>query len=125
MSEARQKAYERGVRAEDDAAAYLVALGYEILERRYKTKFGEVDLIARFDDSLIFVEVKAHKTMTDSLMAVNARTRKRIQDAALYYMSEHEAFADMGMRFDVMAVVDENDGAISIRHLDNAWMANT
>ena len=128
MNKARQQAYQRGVDAEEHAARYLEALGYEVLERRFKTSYGEVDLIARFEDSLIFVEVKAHQSKVESLMAVTARSRQRIQNAALYYMSMYEYTAELGMRFDVISVtgdIGKNEGGISVTHLDNAWFADT
>ncbi len=125
----KQDAYRRGVDAEGLAAEMLRGKGYEILEMRYKTRFGEVDIVARDGDSIVFAEVKARKNKADGLYAVDAKTRARIQNAALLYMSERAEYADFGMRFDVITVSEDPNetlkevGAISVSHLDNAWMA--
>ena len=61
-SASRQKAYRRGHRGEWLAAAALMLKGYRILSRRHRTRFGEIDLIARRGDLVLFVEVKARRT---------------------------------------------------------------
>lgn len=126
MSAKRKAAYNKGVEAENAAARYLRLKGYEILERRYKTPVGEIDLIAARGETLVFAEVKSHKSEEQSLYAVNARSRRRIEAAASYYISMNEDKAGWAMRFDVL-VVPQNApkllGPISVRHLDNAWMA--
>lgn len=126
MNAKRKAAYVKGVEAEGAAANYLRLKGYKILEQRYKTPVGEIDLIAQRGKALVFAEVKAHKREEDSLLAVDAKTRRRIEAAAAYYISMNEAVASWEMRFDVL-VVPQNAPKlltpISIRHLDNAWMA--
>jgi putative endonuclease len=125
--ERKQESYQKGVAAEALAADMLCEKGCEILEMRYKTRFGEVDIIAKDSDSLVFVEVKARKKQEDGLYAVSAKARARIENAALHYMSEHATYADLGMCFDVV-VISEGDkevGAISVSHLDNAWFSAT
>ncbi|MCB9983513.1 MAG: YraN family protein [Rhodospirillales bacterium] len=125
---AKKAAYQRGVKAEQVAANALRLKGYKILEQRYKTRGGEIDLIARKGDMLAFVEVKAHRSEEEALYAVNTRTRRRIESAARHYLAEHEEFAGLDMRFDVMVVppgVLQGGlnllGAVSVLHLDNAW----
>lgn len=111
--------YAKGVAAENQAEDYLKAQGYEILRSRYKTKYGEIDLIARANDLICFVEVKVRAKKVDALEAVTPRTRKRIQNAALFFISENPELNDYAMRFDVITI--SGDGSIS--HLDNAWEA--
>ena len=125
----KQQAYARGVEAEQVAARYLKARGYKILEQRYKTPVGEVDLIAQKDGGLVFAEVKAHKNEEAALYAVTEQSRRRIEAAAGHYLSRHEDMATCGMRFDVLVVPPEALkerlnllGAVSVRHLDNAWV---
>lgn len=128
---ARQKAYDKGVWSEVLAVEHLQKLKYEILEQRYKTKFGEIDIIARNKDGLIFVEVKARSSRDEGLYAINYRSRRRIEQAALYYISLNEELVELGMRFDVIVVSQEKNPAlvsgnksnICIEHLDNAWIA--
>ena len=125
----KKKAYEQGVEAENLAAQYLRLKGYKILEQRFKTPGGEIDLIAQKKDVLVFVEVKSHKDPEAALYAVNERSRRRIETAARHYIAEHEDIAEMDMRFDVMVVPPAAHnlarnllGALSIHHLDNAWL---
>ena len=72
---------------------------------------------------MIFVEVKARKTVDDSLYAISAKAQERIQNAALHFMAERSEYSELGMRFDVIAVGEKGMGGISVSHLDNAWMA--
>lgn len=126
MSAKRKAAYARGVEAENAAANALRLKGYKILEQRYKTAVGEIDLIASKGETLVFAEVKAHKSEEASLYAVDAKTRRRIEAAASYYISMNEDKAEWGMRFDVLVVPPNAPKLlvpISVRHLDNAWMA--
>ena len=66
----RQKAYRRGHRGERLAAAALMLKGYRILARRYRTKLGEIDLIARRGNLVLFVEVKARRTLMKAMEAI-------------------------------------------------------
>ena len=124
-SDAKTLAYQKGVQAEDMAAQMFERKGFEILQRRYKTKYGEVDVIAAKEGLLVFAEVKARKTIEEALEAISAQARQRIQNAALYFLSTHEAYASYDMRFDVVAVGQNQSGAISVSHLDNAWLCET
>lgn len=70
----RQRAYRRGHHSEWLAAAALMVKGYRILARRHRTRFGEIDLIARRGDLVLIVEVKARRTLMEAMEAV-ATTR--------------------------------------------------
>ena len=109
----------RGFRAEAAAAQFLENLGYTILKSRYKTKLGEIDIITKRNKLICFVEVKMRQTEAEALEAVNARTRRRIENAALIFLNENPEFTDYEMRFDVIAIIKP----FSILHLDNAWEA--
>ncbi len=121
LSEKRVKAYEKGMWAEGLAAMYLTAKGHRILHKRYKTKGGEIDLIALKGRSLLIVEVKARAQMRDALEAVSSRSQKRIEKAALYFISENPEYADFDIRFDVVVI----DGKFRLQHLDNAWLPSS
>ncbi len=108
-----------GVQGEDMAAQYLLQQGYNILARRYKTKFGEIDLIVEKEHILCFVEVKIRQSTAEALESITARARTRIEKSALYYLSEHPEMMGRGMRFDVIAIAKP----FQITHLDNAWEA--
>lgn len=106
-----------GLQAEEYASRYLIENGYKILEHRYKTKYGEIDLIVEKDDILCFVEVKKRQTLDDALFSVDQRTRHRIEQSALFYISQNPKAQDKSMRFDVIAV----SKPFLVTHLDNAW----
>lgn len=113
--------YSKGVRAENIAADYLQRKDFGILETRYKTKYGEIDIIAKKDDMICFVEVKVRKNKADALESVTTRAQQRIENAALYFLSENPDYVACDMRFDVITI----SGDANISHLDNAWLARS
>lgn len=78
----RRKAWRRGRGAEALAVASLRCRGYRLLTRRYRTKVGEVDLIARRGTVLALIEVKARARFSDGLAAISGRQQRRIVKAA-------------------------------------------
>ncbi len=82
----------------------LIAKGYRIAARRWKTPFGEIDIVARGRRTLIFVEVKARANAEDAAEAVTERTRRRIVAAAELWLAHHPGDAQRDIRFDVMLV---------------------
>ncbi len=100
----KDKNYKKGLWAEAACEAFLRVKGYSILARRYKTPVGEVDIVARQGETLVFVEVKARKKLSDALEAVSPKTRQRIANAARHFLSEHGDLSHLMVRFDVMAV---------------------
>ncbi len=116
-----ETSYAKGMQAEDIAADYLAGQGYEILERRYKTKYGEIDIIASYENGdekvLCFVEVKVRKAYEEAVEAVTPRSRKRIEKSALFFLSQEPSYVGKPMRFDVVAITRGGE----IWHLDNAW----
>jgi len=90
-----------GRRGETLAAWFLRLKGYRILETRFKTPAGEIDLVAKRFGTLVFVEVKARKSgsIADAWLAVNDR---RITAAADYYLARHPRQAATDMRYDVI-----------------------
>lgn len=117
-AEDRRAVYRRGLRAEHFAAIFLRFKGYGVLERRFKTPVGEIDLIARRGKTLVFVEVKERNDMRTALECISPQMKARITRAAQYYLAVHPEFNGYDMRFDVVATQ-----GFHIRHLDNAWQA--
>src|SRR5690606_36971853 len=115
------EAYRRGHRLERLAALYLQLKGYKILKLRYKTPGGEIDMVARRKNSLVFVEVKGRGDMASALESVTMRNRARVEQAARYFIAAHPQFSGMDMRFDVVVFAPP----FSFRHLDNAWRARS
>lgn len=114
---ASDTSYKKGLMAEKMAALLLRIKGYKILQSRYKTRFGEIDLIARQGKTLIFVEVKARPDERRALEAISLRAQKRIYDTASFYLAEHPDFQNFEMRFDVISVAP---GKLPV-HSENMW----
>lgn len=111
MQEPRKKAVDRrrqshawGLSAESWAAWYLRLTGWRILKHRYKTRAGEIDLIAKRRKTVVFVEVKARKNREAALEAVTPASQKRISRAARIFVSEHPKAGFYTLRFDVIII---------------------
>lgn len=115
----RQAALRLGISAETRAALMLLAKGYRILARRYKTPVGEIDIVARRRGLLVFVEVKARENFDAAAAAVTPRQQARIINAAQFWLASHSQTADCPMRFDAILVAP---GRIPW-HLENAFAA--
>ena len=100
----RVAAFGLGLSAESRAAAYLIAKGYRIAARRFRTPFGEVDIVARRGRVLIFVEVKARNTLDAAAEALQARQHRRIADASAFWLSLNPHDTESNIRFDAMLV---------------------
>jgi putative endonuclease len=112
-------AFRLGLSAESRAAMLLIAKGYRILARRWKTPFGEIDIVARRRRTLVFVEVKAREHADDAAEAVTERGKRRIIAAAELWLARNPADAQREIRFDVMLVTP---GKIP-QHITNAFDA--
>ena len=132
-AEARRAADHAGRAAEDAAAAWLAGQGWLILDRRARSRrgdgAGEIDLVA-LDRSgncpgdlsgagsvVVFVEVKARRTLEAALASVTPAQRRRLAVAAEGWLARHPDYAEVGVRFDVIAVAEGAPPA----HLPDAW----
>lgn len=102
---ARLVAYRKGHRGEWLAAAALLLKGYRIVARRYRTRLGEVDLIARRGGLVLFVEVKVRATLIEAMEAIGPLAERRIEAAADLWLSRQPDFARISVRFDMVAVL--------------------
>jgi putative endonuclease len=93
-----------GLSAESTAAALLIGKGYRILARRWRSPFGEIDIVARNRSTVIFVEVKARSALDDAAYAVTPRQRRRIIDAASAWLASRPDLSGLDARFDVVLV---------------------
>jgi len=95
-----------GARGEDLAVRYLKKKGYKVIERNYRCQWGEIDLIAREGDTLVFVEIKSRTSSGFGLPqdAVDRFKQEKLVQVARAYMAEHRLTEDISMRFDVVAV---------------------
>jgi putative endonuclease len=100
----RQVAFRLGISAESRAAAYLIAKGFRILARRWRSPVGEIDIIAARRHLLIFVEVKARDKFDDAAWSVTDRQRARIVAAAEVWLARQGDHPFQDMRFDAVLV---------------------
>jgi putative endonuclease len=115
----RVAAFRLGLSAESRAARFLLAKGYRILARRFKTPFGEIDIVARRRRALVFVEVKARERADEAAESVTGRGKQRIVAAAELWLARNPADAHQDIRFDVILVMP---GKIP-QHIPNAFDA--
>ncbi|MGD0851080.1 YraN family protein [Bradyrhizobium sp.] len=124
-SPARLAAFQTGLSAEARAAAYLMAKGYRILAKRYRTPYGEIDIVARRRNLLAFIEVKARASLDEAAYAVTARQQARIINAAQAWLQlwlvAHPEHAEFELRFDAMLIAPRR----LPRHLLAAFDAST
>ncbi len=101
---ARQAAFRLGLSAEARAAAFLAAKGYRIAARRWRCAAGEVDIVARRGNLLVFVEVKARERLDDAAYSVTERQQRRIAAAAAAWLSTNPDDAARNIRFDALLI---------------------
>lgn len=118
---AKIKHYKKGIFAEYYAAAFLTLKGYNILQRRYKTKVGEIDIIARKGSSIVMVEVKCRQSANDGLESVTPISQQRIRRAADHYLLAESCKSDKILAFDIRFDVIVINHKYFIRHIKNAF----
>jgi putative endonuclease len=96
-----------GKTGEDLAIEELTRIRYAILDRRYRTRYGEIDIVAADGDTIVFVEVKARATgeFGSAAEAVTAYKQRRLAAMAVDYLGRHR-LTDRPCRFDVVAIDD-------------------
>ena len=110
-----------GDKGEDFAASYFEKQGYKIKARNVHSRYGEIDLIAENEDTVVFVEVKtrSHDSLDRAADAVTPAKQKKIILTALHYISENHT--DKIMRFDVFEVYHANGRIYKFNHIKNAF----
>lgn len=111
--------FSSGLAAEDIVACRYEREGKPVLSRRWRGKGGEIDIVAREGDSLVFVEVKKARTHDDAAWRLGARQIARLCAAASEYLAGEPRGQDSDMRFD-LALVDSKG---AVRVIENAFMA--
>ena len=114
-----------GKSGEDLACVELERRGYAILERRYRTRFGEIDIIARDRETIVFVEVKARigNEFGGAAAAITAWKQRRVVQMAVDYLARRRLH-NCPCRFDVVAVDFDSDRAV-VTVYPNAFDATT
>ena len=112
------KAKEIGIIGENIATEFLLKKGFQIIERNFLKPFGEIDIIAKDNNYLVFIEVKTRKNSNYGFPRefVNNNKIKKLQCVAQVYMSENNLYDDF--RFDVIEIILDSN---TLTHIENAF----
>lgn len=100
----KRESYYFGLFAERVAIFFLICKGYKILHRRHKTKFGEIDIIAKKQKLVIFIEVKARKSKLNIEEIFTLHQASRIKNAAQFFIAKNYDLQNYNLRFDLIEV---------------------
>lgn len=119
------KAVVKGREAESLACDYLQRRGLSLLQRNYRSRHGEIDLIMHGKDSLVFVEVRYRRQahFGSGAESVDRRKQSRIAACAQHYLQRHPQAAARPCRFDVVAISGAGTGTPAIEWIQNAFPA--
>jgi putative endonuclease len=110
-----------GSEGEAIAVQFLKKQGYTIIAHNYKTRIGEIDIIAKDDETIVFVEVKTRSD--DAFCApyesVNTSKRQKIKNVASLYLQKQKK--EFPARFDVISITCRQNGQKAIRHIKDAF----
>lgn len=98
---------EAGRQGEERAARHLERQGFTILDRNARLGRGELDIVARHGELLVFIEVKAHRHYDAGLLAVTPEKCRRLQSAAEAWLARHPDHASLQCRFDLIILTPE------------------
>ncbi len=110
-----------GTKSEALAVKHLKKLGYKILERNFRTKLGEIDIIAKDRDAIVFVEVKARNSgyYGNAKWGVTSKKQMKISMVALQYLKDKDQ-SHAKARFDVVAI-NSRQAAVDVEIIKNAF----
>jgi len=116
---------ELGREGEDRVARYLTDSGWLVIERNWRTRLGEIDIIVLRRDTIAFVEVKTwpHGVGADLELVIGHAKRKRMVETAKCFLDGHRQYSGMYVRFDVILVESDPSGSapLRLRHLEDAF----
>ena len=110
-----------GNAGEDKACTYLSAHGYTIIARNWRTRYGEIDIIAEIHNIVVFAEVKTLPSGNLETLSheLDGRKQKRIVETAKLFLSNHRKYSNSMVRFDVLVV--DMPGREAVYHIENAF----
>lgn len=113
-----------GNSGEDLVAKYVTAIGYIISARNYRTRYGEIDIIAENNDKILFIEVKTRneRATVAPREFVNYTKQKKIFTTAHIYMQKN--YISLQPRFDVAEVITKDNGERTLNYIENAFGAD-
>lgn len=112
-----------GSSGEDYVCSYLGSNGYRLLDRNFRNKLGEIDLVMYSDGQVCFIEVKTRSTLAygPPWEAVHPAKQRKMVLLALSYLKYKFKRTDVPLRFDVVSLYKKADGTYILRHLKNAF----
>ena len=121
MTDKSVSTHEKGVIGENKACSFLQEHGYSIIERNFRIRGGEIDIIAQKDDFLVFVEVKSlpHGDIDTLSSELGIRKQQKIIKTAKYYLQNNRQYNYQYIRFDVLAL--DVAGLEPVYHIINAF----
>lgn len=111
----------KGDFGEEKATEFLLQKGYEILFRKWRTRTGEIDIISKTGETIVFVEVKYLPNATYDMLAkvLNLQKQKRIVKTSKRFLANHREYNDSYVRFDVIVIGMQ--GLPAVYHIENAF----
>ena len=122
LFEKRKKSTKKiGDNGENRAAEFLVHSGFKIISRNWRTRSGEIDIIAEKDDVLVFVEVKTLPSGNIETLSheLNSRKQKRIVETAQFFLLDNRKYSNSRLRFDVLVI--DMPGCPAVYHIQDAF----
>lgn len=118
-----KESYQLGIEGEERASQYLIQHGYQILEKNFRSQQGEIDLVAKDKDTLVFVEVKNYsfRSYGSAIGAVRKSKRESIIHAARTYLFRKK-IKNTHCRFDVVTISRDQNGSFGIELYKNAFV---
>jgi len=113
---------ELGKSGEEYCTNHLLKQGYEILRRNFFSPYGEIDIIAKYKQYLVFIEVKTrtHESIEQTQCSISQNKQKKITKTAMYFLKDFQDNEIIEYRFDVIIIKKENT-RIHIKHFKNAF----
>lgn len=118
----QKSTHQKGLTGEEKACNYLLSQNYKILERNFRIRTGEIDIIAEKDDFIVFCEVKTLPNGTLETLAheLNSKKQKKIIKTSKIYLENHREYNNKYIRFDVLAV--DIPVLDPVYHIQNAFL---
>jgi len=112
-----------GQLGEQAATRYLITQGYQLLDRNWRCRLGEIDLVAAREDQIIFVEVRTRASVRfgSGAESVDRHKQQKLRQLALAYLREKRMSQEAKLRFDVVSIQVLEDGRYEIDHIKHAF----
>ena len=117
--------HKKGAAAEDAAAIFLCQKGFDLVAQNFNTPLGEIDLIVRKDNSLVFVEVRLRKVkgLVSALESITMAKQRKISRTASIFLQRHPQYQQLNCRFDVIACTVSSNGEHDFEWIEAAFYA--